>query len=239
VTASLAEVLAGAAVDPEVFALRPDYRVLLVAVDGLVPGPSDPAGDALVADAERAAAQALASCPLEELPHVAAWRDAYRAFGAKPQRTRNSLEALLRRASSGLPRVDRLTDLYNALSVQHQVPVGGEDLAAYAGPPRLVRALGTEPFDTVADGREVVERPEPGEVVWCDDRGVTCRRWNWRQGRRTRLTGRTTAAIFILDALGAMSDEQLHAAGDELVDLFGRHGSAVTAQRRLIGRDAT
>ena len=48
---------------------------------------------------------------------MAAWREAYRAFGAKPQRTRNSLEALLRRAGSGLPRVNRLTDLYNAVSV--------------------------------------------------------------------------------------------------------------------------
>jgi DNA/RNA-binding domain of Phe-tRNA-synthetase-like protein len=32
------------------------------------------------------------------------WREAYRAFGAKPQRTRNSLEALLRRVETGLPR---------------------------------------------------------------------------------------------------------------------------------------
>jgi len=28
---------------------------------------------------------------VEELPHVAAWRDAYRAFGAKPQRTATAL----------------------------------------------------------------------------------------------------------------------------------------------------
>ena len=45
--------------------------------------------------AEAAAAGARATAPVEELPHVAAWREAYRAFGAKPQRTRNSLEALL------------------------------------------------------------------------------------------------------------------------------------------------
>jgi DNA/RNA-binding domain of Phe-tRNA-synthetase-like protein len=58
---------------------------------------------------------------------VASWREAYRAFGAKPQRTRSSLEALLRRASSGLPRVNRLTDIYNAISVLHQIPLGGDD----------------------------------------------------------------------------------------------------------------
>ena len=115
---------------------------------------------------------------------MAAWREAYRAFGAKPKRTRNSLEALLRRAASGLPRVNRLTDCYNAVSVLHQIPLGGEDLTRYAGPPRLIRATGDEPFDTVADGVAVTEHPDPGEVVWCDDAGVTCRRWNWRQARR-------------------------------------------------------
>jgi DNA/RNA-binding domain of Phe-tRNA-synthetase-like protein len=62
-------------------------------------------------------------------PHVAAWREAYQAFGAKPNRTRNSLEALLRRAATDLPRVNRLTDIYNAISVLHQIPIGGEDLA--------------------------------------------------------------------------------------------------------------
>ena len=110
------------------FALRPDYRVLLLAVDGLVPGPSDQASDALLQAAEDAARQALSERPVDQLPHVAAWREAYRAFGAKPQRTRNSVEALLRRAGSGLPRVNRLTDTYNAVSVLHQIPLGGEDL---------------------------------------------------------------------------------------------------------------
>jgi DNA/RNA-binding domain of Phe-tRNA-synthetase-like protein len=180
-------VLAGAYVDAAVFALRPDYRVLLLAVDGLVTGPSDQESDALLQAAEDAARQALSVRSVDQLPHVAAWREAYRAFGAKPQRTRNSVEALLRRAGSGLPRVNRLTDTYNAISVLHQIPLGGEDLTRYSGSPRLVCATGTEPFDTVADGAAAIEHPDPGEVVWCDDAGVTCRRWNWRQARRTQL----------------------------------------------------
>jgi DNA/RNA-binding domain of Phe-tRNA-synthetase-like protein len=110
-TGMLEEFLAGAHADAAVFALRPDYRVLLLAVGGIDPGPGDQASDALLAAAEAAAREALGGGPAEQLPHVAAWRDAYRAFGAKPQRTRNSLEALLRRAPSGLPRVNRLPPL--------------------------------------------------------------------------------------------------------------------------------
>jgi DNA/RNA-binding domain of Phe-tRNA-synthetase-like protein len=226
--------LAGAQVDAAVLALRPDYRAVLLAVDGLVPGPSDEASDALLRAAEAAAHEGLDGRPVEELPHVAAWREAYRAFGAKPQRTRNSLEALLRRAPSGLPRVNRLTDLYNAVSVLHQVPIGGEDLSRYTGAPRLVRATGEEPFDTVAGGVDVVECPDPGEVVWCDGAGVTCRRWNWRQARRTQLRDETTAALFILDALDPMTDDELSAAADDLVTHLARLGPDVRAVRRLI-----
>jgi DNA/RNA-binding domain of Phe-tRNA-synthetase-like protein len=232
--AILQEFLASGQVDAAVFALRPNYRAMLLAVDGIVPGPSDQASDALLQAAEAAAAEALRDRPVEQLPHVAAWREAYRAFGAKPQRTRNSLEALLRRAASGLPRVNRLTDLYNAVSVLHQLPLGGEDLTRYSGAPRLVRATGAEPFDTVAGGIAVTEHPDPGEVVWRDDAGVTCRRWNWRQARRTQLSDDTTAALFILDALGPVAGAALHAAAGDMAAHLARLGPGVRVARRSI-----
>jgi DNA/RNA-binding domain of Phe-tRNA-synthetase-like protein len=232
-------VLAGAYVDAAVFALRPDYRVLLLAVDGLVTGPSDQDSDALLQAAKASARQALCERAVDQLPHVAAWREAYRAFGAKPQRTRNSVEALLRRAESGLPRVNRLTDTYNAISVLHQIPLGGEDLTRYDGAPRLIRATGTEPFDTVADGVAAIEYPDPGEVVWCDEAGVTCRRWNWRQARRTQLRDDTTTALFILDALDPMTDQALHAAAEDLITHLGRLGPDMAVASRLIAADKT
>ena len=237
-TTSPEAVLAGAQVNAAVLALRPDYRALLLAVDGLVPGPGDARSEELLRAAEASAGAALAGAPVDQLPHVAAWREAYRAFGAKPQRTRNSLEALLRRAGAGLPRVNRLTDVYNAVSVLHQVPLGGEDLSRYSGPPKLVRANGSEPFDTAAGGIPVVEHPEPGEVVWCDDAGVTCRRWNWRQARRTQLHEGTTSALFILDALAPVTDNALDAAAEDLVAQLTRLGPEVRVARRLLGGSA-
>src|SRR6202023_390469 len=98
----------------------------------------------------------------------------------------------------------------------------------------LVRATGTEPFETVADGSTVVEHPEPGEVVWCDDAGVTCRRWNWRQTQRTQLRDDTTTALFILDALDALTDEALNAAADDLIDHLSHLGADVGVARRLL-----
>jgi len=234
-TDQLQEVLDSASIDAAVFELRPDYRALLLAVDGLVPGPSDEASDALLVAAEASARRALAEQKVDALPHVAAWRQAYQAFGAKPNRTRNSLEALMRRAATGLPRVNRLTDIYNAISVLHQIPLGGEDLSRYSGAPRLVRATGQEVFDTAANGEIVIEHPEPGEVVWCDEEGVTCRRWNWRQGRRTQLQDETKTALFILDALDPLSTQALQEAADELSTHLSGLGPDIAIAQHLIG----
>lgn len=237
-----AELLAGAGIGDEVAVLRPDYRVMLLVVEGLDNSPGDASSDALLTRAEERARDLTDGCAVEELPHIAAWREAYRSFGAKPQRTRNSVEALTRRAGNGLPRVNRLTDVYNAVSVLHQIPIGGEDADRYVGPPRLVRASGTEPFDTMADGAPLVEHPEPGEVVWADDAAVTCRRWNWRQGDRTRIRAETTRVLFVLDALEPVTDAELGRIGDELVDHLVRLGPDVRHHRRLLratgGHDA-
>ena len=226
--------LAGTSVAQTVWQLRPDYRALLIAAEGIEAGPSDAASEEFLARAEATARAALADTAVEDLPAVAAWREAYRVFGAKPQRTRNSLEALLRRVDEGLPRINRLTDIYNAISISHQIPLGGEDAHRYAGSPRLIRATGEETFDTMAAGEGVIENPEPGEVVWCDDAGVTCRRWNWRQARRTALTEDTTAAIFILDALEPISDAALLAAGDALMQRLIGLGPDVSVAQRLV-----
>jgi DNA/RNA-binding domain of Phe-tRNA-synthetase-like protein len=105
----LQEFLAGASVDAAVFALRPDYRAMLLAADGIVPGPSDSGSDALLQAAESAARDALRDGPAEQLPPVAAWREAYRAFGAKPKRAAAcDLAARLARLGPDVRAVRRL-----------------------------------------------------------------------------------------------------------------------------------
>lgn len=79
-------------------------------------------------------------------------------------------------------------------------------------------AKGTEPFDTVKGGETTVECPLQGEVIWCDDAGVTCRRWNWRQGIRTRLDVEAQRMWFILESLPQMPLDKLHEAGKMLTD---------------------
>lgn len=211
-------------VSDEVRTLVPAFTHLAVEATGLVGGPSSPDSSALLDDAAKRLTARLDGRAPHEDPHMAAWRAAYTAFGAKPSRTRNSAEALARRAlaDGGLPRINLLVDAYNAVSVAHLIPVGGEDTDHIAGAMRLVRAAGDEPFPTVAGGEAAVEHPEPGEVVWSDDTGVTCRRWNWRQGTRTRLTEESANAIFLLESLAPMTRAELESAGAELAESLAK-----------------
>ena len=214
---SAADWVARSTVHVDVLARWPDYRVVLLATDHV--------DQVVLADAatrlfDEAHAQARSAD--EVLPHVAMWHDAYRDFGVKPRVGRPSVDALLRRAAGeqGLPRINTLVDLYNAISMQCVVPIGGEDLDRYEGPARLVLAGGDEPFHTSANGEPVVDRPEAGEPVWVDDAGVTCRRWNWRQTSRTAISGTTTRAAFIIDSLDAPGHEGAARAAAMLAELI-------------------
>jgi DNA/RNA-binding domain of Phe-tRNA-synthetase-like protein len=219
-------------VAPEVHALRPDFAVLAIAVSGLVNGPGDDQSESALRNAEDLARAGGGALP----PHVTSWQDAYRAFGAKPQRTASSVEALWKRAAGpGLPRVNWMVDVYNAISVAHGLPVGGEDLAHYRGPIRLVRATGDERFDTAKDGLPANDPPSPGEVVWADDLGVTCRRWNWRQCTRTRLTDSSTTALFLLERLAPLPLDALDAAGDALLTCLRARTPDLLAEQRRLG----
>ncbi|MEP6300048.1 MAG: phenylalanine--tRNA ligase beta subunit-related protein [Ilumatobacter sp.] len=206
----LGEWLAAVRIDPAIFDLRPDYCAGLMVVAGISSGPSDTDSDQWL--------QAADSCDIDlDDVHLEHWRDAYRSFGAKPNRTRPSADALSRRAEkNGLPRINKITDTYNAISVLQRIPIGVENLDAFVGPARLVRADGTEQFDTTNDGLGVAEHPEPGEPVWRDDTGVTCRRWNWRQTPRTAITDTTANALFIVDALGPDAHQRAAVAIDTL-----------------------
>jgi DNA/RNA-binding domain of Phe-tRNA-synthetase-like protein len=207
-------------VDPAVHAAHPEYVALVLVASGLANGPSDAGSDAQLVAAEmhlRASGLDRAT----DHPHIAAWRAAFSAFGAKPSRYPSSAEALITRVLKGdaLPRVNVLVDIYNAVSVRHVLPLGGEDADRLEGPLRLTVATGDEPFDPRGDGSDV-EQAAAGEVIWRDDRGVTCRRWNWRQGRRTQLTDDTTYAFFVLDRLNGLRVDELHSAADELSGLL-------------------
>lgn len=216
-------------VAPEMRSLRDDYKALIVAIDNLENGVSNELSRSWLRNASDVA------IGVEHTLHLDAWRSAYRSFDVKPQKFRPSFDALIRRASAGLPEVNRVVDAYNAISVKYGLPIGGENIDAYQGSLRLVRARGVERFDTFNEGRPTVETVDAGEVIWRDDAGATCRRWNWRQCIRTRINHDTTRAFFLLECLDPFPEERLYQAWDELLPMIA--SAASTVETRLIEFD--
>lgn len=219
-------------VAPEVTQLAPGFRALSITVQAaplINPGAAELA-------MERAARTLAEGGPAWADAHLGAWAEAFRRFGAKPQRTPCSAEALRKRfqRDGKLPSIDPVVNLYNAISLEFAIPVGGENLDAYRGTPQLVIADGSEVFDTVKDGQPFDESPEPGEVIWCDDRGVTCRRWNWRQGVRTRLDAQARHMWFILESLPQMPLDALHEAGERLEQGLHEMMPGVVIERMMV-----
>lgn len=204
-------------VTDEIFERFPGVRIGTVVATGVDNGGDRPELTAALRDAEAAARQALGDGPLVEHPRIAPWREAYRAFGAKPKKYPSSLEALARRVLKGeeLPTVLPLVDLYNAVSLRHLLPVGGEDLERLVGP-LVLRLAGEDEPPVSLLGRPQPQAPAPGEVIYADDAGAVCRRWNWREAARTRLRAETTDAILVVEALPPVTGDELQVALDEL-----------------------
>jgi DNA/RNA-binding domain of Phe-tRNA-synthetase-like protein len=203
---------------PAILERFPHYSGVVIYAHNLENRASDEFSAQLLSEAEAHARAAFGDGKASEHSHIAAWRETFQAFGVKPNKMLNSAEALISRVLKGgeLPRINWLADVYNAISVRHVLPIGGEDLDKAVGAQRLEIAVGDENFDTMKDGGPVTEHPQSGEVVWGDDVGVTCRAWNWRQCVRTQLTEDTKNAYFVLDSLSPFSLEELNSAADKL-----------------------
>jgi DNA/RNA-binding domain of Phe-tRNA-synthetase-like protein len=201
---------------PEFFALFPEASIALVIVRGIDNARRGDEAELLRAAQARATAR-LAGAPLTEQPRIQCWREAYRAFGAKPKDYPSSIENLLRRALKGEPlrSINPLVDLYNVISLTHLLPAGGEDLDAIAGDILLTRASSSElPVRLLGENEE--RAPKPGEVIYKDERGAICRRWNWKEADRTKLTEGTRNAVLVVEALPPILVSELEAAAKEL-----------------------
>lgn len=229
-------------VEERIFGRFPGVLVGCVEARGLDNHTPRPELVAALRRAERSARGRLASASLAEHERIAPWREAYRSFGAKPSKFRSSLEALLRRVLAGeeVPSINPLVDLYNRVSLDHLLPAGGEDLGAVVGTVRLRFAGEDEPAVELLGDPEP-KPPEPGEVIYADELGAICRRWNWREAVRTRLTADTRDALLVLEALPPAGPAELNAALADLTASIEAHLGGVASRTVLsaLGQAAT
>ena len=209
-------------VDEGIFQLFPDYIRAIVVAQGIDNQGVQPEVEEMLREAETQCEALFAQENLTTHPRIASWREAYKTLNMKPGKNYSSVEALARRARGGspLPYINTLVALMNAFSLKHLVPCGGDDLDAARGDLVLRLANGDERF--VPLGKKEVEHPEPGEAVYVDEQQVLCRRWNWRQGDRTKLTPSTRHVLVNIDCLPPVDGQEAQTLVIELAALVER-----------------
>ena len=209
-------------VSAEIFRRFPGYVRGVVIGHDVCNGPSPAALTELLHEAEISTRERLNLEHVADHPRIRSWREAFRAFGAKPGEFRSAIEALVRRVLRGdsLPAINALVDIGNLVSLRHLVPAGSHAIDVLAGDIELKPASGQETF--VPFGSDDEEHPLPGEIIFAEGDRVLTRRWTWRQARHTLTLEETRAAEFNVDGLPPVPPAEVEEACREIADLVSR-----------------
>jgi DNA/RNA-binding domain of Phe-tRNA-synthetase-like protein len=206
---------------PDILARYPHLIGGVLVAHGLKNGPTPEPLRAAYVSEQQAVLTRIGNTPLSEIPALAAWRGAFRAFGIDPTQYRCAAEALLRRLTKkgDIPSINTLVDIGNLVSIRYALPVAVFDTRLLQGAVTVHFADGSERFLPL--GEAEVEHPEPGEVVFSDEtRRVIARRWCWRQSDDSAARDSTTDAIITVEAHHPGGAADVQAALDDLLRLF-------------------
>jgi len=209
-------------ISPDIFRKYPGYVRGVVLATGVHNGESPEALVRLLRQAEESVRARLNLETLAEQAAFKSWREAFRAFGAKPADFRPSIEAMARRVLRGdpLPSINTIVDIGNVISLRYLLPAGAHAIDHLTRDISLRLADGTENF--IALGSEELEHPLPGEVIFAEGSTVLTRRWVWRQGNHTLTLPESTAIEFNVDGMPPTSRDVVEEAGKDSAGLISQ-----------------
>ncbi|MBE0461164.1 MAG: hypothetical protein IBX60_05980 [Candidatus Aminicenantes bacterium] len=214
-------------IDSEIFKSFPGVCLGVVVAKGIDNTGENPEVLSLIKEKEQMIRQSISIENLSQQPRISSWRKAYSSFGAKPKKYKSSVESLYRMVLKGMSmrNINKVVDIYNYISLKHMIPVGGDDLRKVEGDIILRFAKGDETFTALNSDEEVTV--SPGEVIYCDERGVLCRRWNWRECDRTKMTGETKEVIFVAEGLPPVKREEMQEIAGDLAKMLEIYCGAI------------
>lgn len=164
---------------------------------------------------------------VSDFPAIKSWRNVYQSCGVKPKTYKSSIESLVRRFIQDEYReIIPVVDLYNYVSAQFLVPIGGYDLEMINGNMKLTVAEGSEGFCGLS-GKENI-KVEKGQIIYSDEdaiSSVVCWMWNQKDAKRTMLTPESSKALFIFDCLNDEERINVGLAMEELSTLCTQAGA--------------
>ncbi|WP_353557747.1 phenylalanine--tRNA ligase beta subunit-related protein [Paraburkholderia terrae] len=222
-------------ISPEIFVAHPDYFRGVVVVGPIDNRHANPDLEDVLRAAEEAVRESAVSNIAAD-PRVAAWREAFREFGAKPSEHRSSIEALIRRVVKGdqIPSINPLVDVGSIVSLRHVLPAGVHPLAGGQQVLELRRATADDTF--VPAGSTEAECPGENEIVFTSGREVLTRRWCWRQAAATQTLPETDHVFFNVDGLSPVGFDGVVAAMRDIEELVMLHFGKAPIYSRILTR---
>jgi DNA/RNA-binding domain of Phe-tRNA-synthetase-like protein len=221
-------------VSEDIFESYPDFKVGVLTFSGVNNNEPHPDVVALLRKGEERMRDTIGTTPLNEYPTIAAWRAAHKKFGSNPKDYPPSILAIAKRVMKGdvIPNINPLVDLYNYIGMKYAVSVGGEDIDTIEGDMVMDYARGDEPYFQI--GSLINEPPARNEVIYKDARGAICRRFNWRECDRTKLTSDTTRPVLLMETFPPTTDEDIANMQIELQALVERYCGGMLVTKAII-----
>ncbi|WP_300369887.1 B3/4 domain-containing protein [Brachyspira sp.] len=158
---------------------------------------------------------------IKESEYIKPYRDAFQKLNINPNKFMCSIEALLTRISNkkGMPEINSIVDLVNAVSIKYKLPMGAHDLDSMNDKDFYVRYSSNG--DTFLPfGESNKENVDKNELVYAVSNEVRTRRWIWRQSEYGKITENSSNIIFPIDAFIGINDDKAIKARDELAELL-------------------
>lgn len=199
----------------ELFGKLPTACFGVVVAKGIDNGRNYPEIDTMLDNCIEQAAMQFKGKKVKEEKDIIPYREAFRTLGINPNKYMCSIEALFTRIAKGkgMPHINPVVDLGNAISLKYALPIGAHDL-------RQVEEIAVRPSvagDTFLPfGKSEEETPDAGEMVYAVGQQVRTRRWTWRQSEHGKIEADTSCVFFPIDGFTDVNEEKVIAARDEL-----------------------
>ncbi len=209
----------------EIFEKLPHFCAGVVVAKGFDNHQNYPEITAMLDNAIKDCEQRLTGVKIKESPLIVPYREAFQCLDINPNKFQCSAEALFTRISKGkgLPHINPLVDLNNAISLTYTLPMGTHNLGLSEADIEMRVAKEGDSF--IPFGATEAEAVPTGEVVYAVENQVRTRRWTWRQSEIGKIDENTQYVFFPIDGFIGINDEQVKQATIALAETLQRLSS--------------
>ncbi|WP_297276644.1 phenylalanine--tRNA ligase beta subunit-related protein [uncultured Brachyspira sp.] len=159
---------------------------------------------------------------IKESNYIKCYRDAFQKLNINPNKFMCSIEALLTRISKkkGMPEINAVVDLVNAVSIKYKLPMGAHDLDSMKEDFYIRYSTDNDTFLPFVETN--IEKLDKDELVYASSNDIRTRRWIWRQSEHGKIIESSKNIIFPIDAFIGINDDTAIKAREELSNLLSK-----------------